>query len=161
MALKCGIDAVLYDTISYARIKYPHFELEKLRYKDTASELYSLCVYALACFGNIYKGDEGFWYRYGLSVLGALCTGASEWVWETLHKENIHQIFPVMREGKFLWKLVENTKKYHNDAQLRIKPLYISRKAVYLPSMNNPAPKDILYVCMSNGIRIKDLYYIL
>lgn len=154
-----GIHAYHYNVISDAERYHPHLKLEKLLYQDPVTELYALRSILAAQNQGKYAKDEQFWYEYGLMVFGPLCTGAAEWVLNQADESGINQIFPLMREGKFLCQLLKQASIRRNNTYT-IKPLYVSRKAVFLPSLDQPTRKDIDYVCKSNGIRMKDVFSI-
>ncbi len=156
---KMGIDAVFYDRISQAEMRFDFLKNERLLYDDIATELYSIRNLLGAQAFNKYDGAEQFWYNYGIMILGPLCTGATEWVLDQADSNNIKRIFPLMREGHFLCKLLEEACK-HRTSEYYVAPLYISRKSAFLPSLEKPRKEDITYVCTSNGIKVKDVFAI-
>lgn len=159
MPLKHGISAYCYDVISHSEYRFPFLKLERLYYNVEAGEIYALRN-LLACKkdGRLNRGKQ-FWYSYGLMILGPLCTAATEWVLDMADSSGIFRIFPLMREGRFLSQLLKTAANYREN-YYDVRPLYISRKAVFLPSLEGCGEKDFLYVFQSNGILIKDLFSI-
>ena len=154
-----GIDAVLYDVISHSEYNHSFLKIESLLYNCKATEIYALRNLTANIYSNKYSGEEQFWYQYGVMIFGPLCAGATEWVLDEAVKSGINRIFPLMREGQFLCRLLNEASK-HREEHFDIRPLYISRKAVFLPSLTKPTEKDILYVFKSHGILVKDVFAI-
>lgn len=159
MPLKHGISAYCYDVISHSEYRFPALKLERLLYNVEAGEIYALRN-LLACKKDGKPNREKqFWYSYGVMIMGPLCTAATEWVLDMADSSGIFRIFPLMREGRFLSQLLKTAADYREN-HYDVRPLYISRKAVFLPSLEGCEEKDFLYVFRSNGILIKDLFAI-
>lgn len=81
-------------------------------------------------------GDEKdkFWYEFGAGVLGPVLTLFVEWILKTAQKEGITHIYPLMREGVILSKLLQNSLAFHGSNRISVKPLYVSRESTFLPS---------------------------
>lgn len=156
---KLGIDTVFYDVISQAEMRFDFLKIERLLYAETATELFSIRNLLGAQAWSKYEGAERFWYLYGLMIMGPLCTGATEWVLDQADANDIKRIYPLMREGQFLCRLLGEATK-HRENDYYVAPLYISRKSAFLPSLEKPGRNDISYVCTSNGIKIKDVFAI-
>lgn len=156
---KMGIDTICYDVVSRAEYKFPFLKLERQNLDCKAQEIYALRNLLADIYSDRCLGDDRFWYLYGLMILGPLCTGATEWVLDEAKKHGISKIFPLMREGKFLCNLLKNSMEYRKE-NFDVRPLYVSRKAVFLPSLSNPTEKDISYVFNSHGILVKDVFEI-
>lgn len=157
--MKMGIDAICYDVVSRAEYKFPFLKLERQNLDCKASEIYVLRNLLAAMYKDKYSGDDRFWYLYGLMILGPLCAGAAEWVLDEAKENEISKIFPLMREGQFLCRLLNVASEYRKES-FDIRPLYVSRKAVFLPSLSKPTEKDISYVFNSHGILVKDIFEI-
>lgn len=93
---------------------------------------------------NIGERDEEtqFWYKEGVQIFGPLLTTVVEWVLDIAQREHIHRIFPLMREGKIFARLIRNAAKARN-MDIKVEELYISRKAVFLPSITEITKEDI------------------
>ena len=159
MPLKQGIAAYCYDVTSHSEYRFPFLKLERLLYSAQAGEIFALRNLLACREDDIPDRKMQFWYSYGLMILGPLCTAAAEWVLDMADSSGIFRIFPLMREGRFLSRLLKTAADYREN-HYDIRPLYISRKAVFLPSLEECGEKDFLYVFRSNGILIKDLFSI-
>lgn len=146
MPLCLGAKAVRYDVIGDARIRYPFFRVEEDIYGDGAEELYSLRIHA----ASLYEADDGereddrFWFELGAMQVAPLLTLAAEWVLDVAEKNGIRHIFPMMREGKFISKMLEAA-KHDRGWNGTIELLYISREALYPALLPVIKEKDIQY----------------
>ena len=141
-AKKAGIQSIYYSLISEARNRYPYLDYEKEYYGEIGKEIYAMRLLAA---DNKLKGEEKEWFEIGAMVLGPLLTCAAEWVLDVAEKTNIYNIYPMMREGYFLTKILKNAAKERNWQGV-IKPLYISRKALYPALLSVLKQKDVEYL---------------
>ena len=126
-----NISTIFYDVISGE--KYMALQMEQLRYGVLFPQVYSLRKYVASCIGNCEYEKEK-WFQIGAMVMGPLMTGFAEWILDTAEKENIKRIFPLMREGKIISKLLLKAAEYRSF-EFQIEPMYISRKAVFFPAL--------------------------
>lgn len=136
-----GFNAIFYPFISEAVVRYPFIPIEEGQYGILCEDLYTLRIMAAQ---NDLQDDAKLWYELGAMILGPFVTYASEWVLDVAEKNNIHQIFPMMREGKFLGEALEQAKK-HRNWNGNIISMYISRKALYPALLSVAKTKDIEY----------------
>lgn len=130
-AKNIGINTLLYDVISSDI--YSEFVMENIKYGRLCKELYALRRYA-ADKGNAYEGEKKEWFQYGAMIMGPLMTGLSEWVLDIAEKEKINNIYPLMREGMIISRLLNQAKEYR-ETKVCVQPVYVSRKAVFLPGI--------------------------
>lgn len=130
-AKELGIHTFYYDVISNEHEQF--FELEELKYGNIAGEIYALrkTIYNQA---EALNEEEKIWFRLGGCIIAPLLSAACEWVLYTAKKNSIKTIYPLMREGKILAELLSIANKKSN-LKINIKPLYVSRKAMFLPSI--------------------------
>ena len=141
-ARKKGLRAVYYPIISEGRRRYPYLDYEYGAYGDAGREIYS--VRLLAAENDLW-GEDREWYELGAMVLGPLLTFAADWVLDTAEENKIHNIYPMMREGRFLGKLLKRAAQERNW-EGHIEPMYISRKALYPGVLTVLKKKDIDYI---------------
>ncbi|WP_018305798.1 HAD-IA family hydrolase [Desulfitobacterium hafniense] len=153
-----GISAYWYDLIRTASLSYPQLRIEEAVFGNICGEIFATRLIAAL---NAPKADEErFWYGLGAMELGPLMTLATEWVLDIAEKESIKQIFPLMREGKFLSELLLQAKAARKS-DVRIKPLYISRKALYPALLGVLKEKDIQYLLTTHQMKLKSLLELL
>jgi len=151
-AKQVGFDTYHYNLISEAKIKYPYLELEKMAFHFSDVETYSLRVITAA------KKDN-FWYKTGAMIMGPMLSYFSMWISKIAEKEEIRVVRPMMREGDFLSKMIENASNYIGYL-LDIKPLYVSRFALYKVLFNEITIKEIEYMFSTNGMVLEELFRI-
>lgn len=103
-----------------------------------------------------YSEDIGHrnWFTLGAAFFAPLLVGTVEWVLDTAQENGINTIFPLMREGKLYAQLLREGAKARN-VSINIKELYVSRKSVFIPSIDKitkmeletllSAPKNTLH----------------
>lgn len=96
----------------------------------------------LGHFVHPLKDEPAAFFRYfGASVLGPGLCAFALWAVKDAIAKGINLICPIMREGAILAPLLENAISLL-DANIKVKPFYISRRAAFLPAMrelNEPA----------------------
>jgi HAD superfamily hydrolase (TIGR01549 family) len=158
-AKKLGIYTEFYDTISLSDENNQFLQLEELRYRNNASEIYALRNYV----GSLYRDEnpnDQYWYKLGSMILGPLFTFGMEWILDIAEENRINKIYPLMREGKLLGKLLRNAAQ-ERGAEVDVTELYISRNAVYLPSLEEISPGQIDYIITTTGLKVRDVFRIL
>lgn len=149
-----GIPTFYYSVFSEAEYIYPFFFLEQEKSSDKIDEIYSIRILA----GETrYTGEAKKWFQMGAMILGPLYTYAIEWVLNRMCEEKIEKIFPLMREGKFLSKLLSQA-IMHRDNHIQITPLYVSRKAVYEALKYNVSEMDIINIFETVHYKVKDFF---
>lgn len=156
---RIGVNAYWYDLIRTASLYYPQLRLEEAVFGSICGEIF---VTRLIAAQNASLAEEDrFWYGLGAMQLGPLMTFAVEWVLDTAEKEGIKYIFPLMREGKFLSELLKQAKAERAYNDVRIEPLYISRKALYPALLSVLKEKDIQYNLITHQMKLKSLLELL
>lgn len=136
-AKRAGWKSAYYSLISEAGFRYPYLGYEKEFYGDIGREIYAMRI--LAAGRCSLEGEEKEWFEMGAMALGPLLTYAAEWVLDLAQEKGITNIYPLMREGRFLAYLIKRAAKERNW-QGRVEPMYISRKALY-PGLNSVIKK--------------------
>jgi len=154
-----GINTIYYDVLNSD--KYMSLQLEEMKYGNLLPELYSLRRY-VADKGECYDSEEKFWFQMGALVLGPLMTGFTEYILDVADKENIEHIYPLMREGMIISRLLRKAAE-HRQREYRIEPMYISRKAAFLPALSEFGEEEYEEVIriLQNGGTIRDLFNML
>ncbi|MEZ2718660.1 HAD family hydrolase [Niallia circulans] len=131
------------------------FTWEEIKYnKPLVPELTSLRK--LTYHNNNEQFKEDYFYSWGSAVLGPILTIFSEWVVDICIKENIKGIFPIMREGALFSKLLEKAINNRN-LNIFVKPLFLSRQAVFLPSLISLDNEAIENIFDRRRLTVKDL----
>ncbi len=154
---KLGIDAYWYDLVSTANLHFSQLRIEEALYDNICGEIY---VTRLLATKKAPKSEEGFWFALGAMQLGPLMTYAAEWALNLAEQEGIKQIYPLMREGKFLSEIL-NYAKEQRGLEVKIEPLYISRKALYPSMLSVLKEKDIQYNLTTKRMKLGSLLELL
>lgn len=136
--LKLGMHAFHYDVIPEKM--YSIYDYEKTRHNIPQPGILSLRKLAASLRG--YEGKEKTAYGLGASVAGPVMSLYVSWICQRLEKAGIKRIYPFMREGYVLGKLLQEESDAHGMG-LVVKPVYISRKATYIPSIKNVNREEI------------------
>ena len=123
---KAGWRSIYYPMISEAHCRHPYLEYEKEFYGDIGREIYAMRILAA---DSSLEGEAKEWFEMGAMTLGPLLTYGAEWVLDLAEERNIHNIYPMMREGSFLSVLLRAAAGERNW-QGRIEPMYVSRRAL-------------------------------
>lgn len=137
MASEKGLQTIHYcihDADLYKGLQY-----ERLIYENNLPQLHAMRRY-VPSLNEEYSGD--LWYQSGVQIYGPLLSAFTEWVVDMAVKEEIHQIFPLMREGRLLTKLL-NAEIESRGLDIRVEPLYVSRKAVFIPALTQIKPDKL------------------
>lgn len=156
-AKELGINTFYYDVISGK--KFMSLELENLAFGNIVPEIYAIRSY-LSTLHNKYNEEQKKWYNIGLMVLGPLLTGLTEWTLNIAEKNNIDKILPFMREGKLFTQFLEQAIKYR-EKKFKVVPAYVSRKAVFLASIDKWDEKKIDEIYDIKRIRIGEIFSLL
>lgn len=156
-AKNLGMHTFYYDAISGKQ--FMSMELENLAYGNVAPEIYSLRNYVGTLYHK-YQEDEKKWYRLGITVLGPLLSSLAEWVLNTAEENNIDVILPFMREGKLFAKSLEQAIR-DRQKKISIVPAYVSRKSLFLASIDKWDEKEIEEIYNIKGIKIKEVFSLL
>jgi len=91
---------------------------------------------------KIIKTKNDFFYNYGMITIGPILSVFALWVIHDAMKKGITLICPIMREGILFGKLLKSASKALN-AGIEVREFYTSRKAAFLPFIEN-LDKDAL-----------------
>jgi predicted HAD superfamily hydrolase len=111
--------------------------LERIRTSMEIPEISSLRKLCCYLSEDTSSKQDQFWYRFGATVMGPLYSIFTEWVIENALQENIKNIYPLMRGGQVMSTFIENSLKEKSVTDISVKPIYISRRSSYLPSLPN------------------------
>ncbi len=117
-------------------ILYPIFKdipLELFIEKSLNCCVNSLFNLRLLFFAENKKKCENFWYREGALVWGPIISLYAEWVVKLSLKYGIKHIYPLMREGVLIGKVIRMVLENRN-VDIECKEMYVSRNTTYLAS---------------------------
>lgn len=148
-ALKAGISSSYYNIV-------PHkidsiYEREQIRYGTIVPQICSLRKLA----GS--RQDEDFWFTTGATIMGPVLSVFSEWVVDVCLKEKKTAVFPFMREGMLLGKLIQNVVD-RRGLNIRVEPFYISRQASYLAGLKVFNDEEMQKLFERNNFTVEDLF---
>lgn len=133
-----GMQAFYYDVIG--EHLYSIFDYEKIRHNVPQPALLSLRK--LCMEHTEYTGKEKTAYQLGSAVIGPVLSLYAAWACMRMQKLGISRIYPLMREGYLLGKLLE-AEAQNIGFSLLVHPIYISRKVTYLPSITEVNREEI------------------
>lgn len=153
-AQKMGLCTYHYNAIP----DQPHniYEYEKIRHNIPVPELLSL---RKICFYN--KDKQGFLqvetqaYEIGATIVGPFLTMFISHVMKRMKELGIKRIYPLMREGYILGKLLEKEAEDQNY-EIEIHPIYISRKVTYIPSICRVNREEIENMIGARNLTVKE-----
>ncbi len=149
-----GVKTYYYDVISDKNNMA--LGMEKLAFGSLVSQVASIRK-MLAKGLCQYNEEENIWYQIGATVMGPTLTGYAEWIIETAQNNNIKNIFPLMREGKLIASVLSVIIKERN-LPIKVEPMYISRRSMLLPSMDEWNSKKLDKIAKLKQINIKDIF---
>lgn len=148
--VELGIHTYFYGFISAAKIRHPFLYYEEEFYgKCPLDDFYWLRLLSSSKGSTDTKND--FFLNIGSMILGPFFTFAAEWIVDKAYSENVYQIRPFMREGKFFTALILNALKYR-EYSITVEPIYLSRLAVYKSLLSNPSRSAIEKFTIGAGI---------
>lgn len=157
-AKSIGIHTIYYDVISGNCME---IQMEQIKYGNIMPELYSLRRF-ISNKAKYLKEEKKQWFKTGAMVLGPIMSEIAEWVLDTAEKEQISTIYPLMREGKLITELLIQAASYR-DKKYHISPMYISRRAVYLPSITkfDKSEYEKLTISLKKNGKVKNIFEML
>ncbi len=124
-----NLTTLFYDYLNY-HMDSP-IDLEELYYIDNDTKFYML----RKLMENTIKSKENLFFKIGVTILGPLLSMYIKQIYSDMKKEKITLVLPLMREGSLLAAMLERFAENQNDKEIEVRPLYISRKSSYLPSL--------------------------
>lgn len=139
--LNKGISAIHYDAVPEKLNSI--YDYEKIRHDIPQPKILSLRK-VVSYHGQQKYSDElqRQAYEIGASIVGPFLTTYISYVCDRLQKSDIKRIYPLMREGYILGRLLEN-EALSRGMELEVKPIYISRKVTYIPSIKKIDREEI------------------
>lgn len=108
--------------------------------------------------GLAAEGDdaERFFYRFGAEMMGPFVHAFCDWVLDRCLELDRTEVHPLMREAHLLAPALENAAKLRG-LSIRIVPLYVSRQATLLASMDTFTERELSRVAELGPITIGEL----
>lgn len=156
-AKKEGIQAVHYDIIPESFNSM--YKMERLFSEELPDEIRSLRKLT----GNAYcykQKSENTAYKIGAEILGPVYVLFTEWILEYAKQNNIEKLFPLMRDGYVFEKLLNNSIENEN-LELKVSPLYISRRSSFLPIANQLDKELIESLMLKQGLSLNGLFQLI
>lgn len=142
-ALENGIQAIHYDVIPEKMNSI--YDYERIRHNIPQKEILSLrklVSFSSEFYNKDYGSNMKIAFDLGASIIGPFLTNYISWVCDQLEKLDIKRIYPFMREGYLLGELIKREVE-NRGSELLVKPIYISRKVTYLPSIEKVNREEI------------------
>ncbi|SOB91255.1 haloacid dehalogenase-like hydrolase [Ureibacillus xyleni] len=151
-----GLKSIYYNVIN--ENIFSIYKIEEALTEAPLNELRSL----RKLIGNTtnYKGDNLKWYQIGAQIFGPVYALYCEWILDYAKQMKVKQIAPMMREGALFKKLLENNIQDEN-LDIVVKPLYVSRKATFLPSLTTFDELVVTELLERDFLSINDLFNLL
>jgi predicted HAD superfamily hydrolase len=156
-AIKFGIQAFHYDVIPDRLNSI--YDFEKIRHDIPQPIILSLRKIA-ADNNAIFSKEEKLAFTIGASVLGPFLSLFTSHIVNRLKQLNIHAIYPLMREGYLLAELL-NREINEQKLDIKVKPIYTSRKASYIPAIDKIDREEIENIIGVRNISIEELILVL
>ena len=142
-AIENGIQAFHYDAIPEKMNSI--YDYERIQHNTPQREILSLRK-AVSFSPKFHSKDVSMdmknAFELGASIIGPFLTNYISWVCDELEKLKIKRIYPLMREGYLLGELLKR-EALDRGFSLHVKPIYISRKVTYLPSIEKVNREEI------------------
>ena len=153
-ALAKGLQAIHYDVIPEKM--YGIYDYEKIRHDSPLPQLLSLRK--AAGYGSMQNdGKDKTAYEIGAGVIGPFLTLYVSWVVDRMLELGISRIYPLMREGYLLGELLKKEAENRNiEVKIEVKPIYISRKVTYIPSIQRINREEIENMIGARNLTIKE-----
>jgi FMN phosphatase YigB (HAD superfamily) len=136
------------------------FHWDTIRHAGMLPQLTSIRKLAGLSMADEADEDERFFYRFGAGVLGPFLHGWCEWVIDECIRENRTEVHPLMREAYLLAPMLEKAAQMRG-IELVVKPLYISRQATYLASLEKFDEEAMNRLLELNWVTAGDLFAML
>jgi predicted HAD superfamily hydrolase len=149
--LRKGMHAFHYDVVPEKL--YSIYDYEKIRHDVLHPEILSLRKLAVSL--GEYKDQERTAYELGSAVIGPVLSLYVSWVCKRLEESGIQRIYPFMREGYVLGKLLQEESDT-NGLGLSVHPIYISRKVTYIPSIKEVTREEVENMIGARNLTIRE-----
>lgn len=105
---------------------------EESYHKNLVPQLYSMRLLAEYERKEAHREEVG--YELGALFFGPVLAVFTDWLLLEAKNRNTKAIYPIMREGELFEKLIKQAVEFYEIEGMEVKPLYLSRKSVFLPS---------------------------
>lgn len=153
-AVKKGMAAIHYDVVPDKLNSI--YDYERIRHNVPQPGIMSLrksVVYNNA--GRFKEGIQRDAYEIGASITGPFLVMFTSNVCNRLKELGINRIYPLMREGYILGKLLE-TEAAYRGLDLYVHPIYISRKVTYIPSIEKVNREEIENMIGARNLTVEE-----
>ena len=162
-ARKRKIRAIHYDIFNRLPLELVY---EKMCFECGITLLYSS---RLIMNQRLKHHSQDFWYRQGALIWGPVLALYADWIVDTAIKNKIVNIYPLMREGVLLTKII-NKAVEKRGIEINVKPMYVSRHTT-LSARFDGMCKELYDYCIEQpymtiggifellGLEIKDTIY--
>lgn len=152
--LNMGISAVHYNAVPDSLNSI--YDYEKIRHDIPQKKILSLRkVTSYHGMQKYADNIEKQAYEIGSSIVGPFLTTYISYVCDRLQKSGIKRIYPFMREGYILGELLEK-EAASRGMELEVKPIYISRKVTYIPSITKIDREEIENMIGARNLTINE-----
>lgn len=155
-AQNAGIEAVYYEDIIEDILSI--YALEESWFGESIPQLRSLRKLVNGC--NFHNKEEEQLFNIGSQIFGPVYTLFIEWVIQYAEKKGVKKICPLMREGALFSKML-NIAIEKKQLTIDVTPLYVSRKATYLPSLKTFDEQTVEELLKRRKLALRDLFDLL
>lgn len=146
-----------------------HFDIEALCGRTLMQEEFASGKYlqrfrnlrAMYMMSGSYKAGKGKAYKIGWTTLGPVLTYYTEWLIKLAKDNRIHNIYPLMREGVLISKLLNIGLSNGGEPDICVKPLYVSRMVTMFGKYNTVDESFFEMLMELEQVTITDLYRLL
>jgi GT2 family glycosyltransferase/predicted HAD superfamily hydrolase len=132
------IGSMKYNIKSYYYKQYT-YKQSKIINREDAINNNNYLIYSFnslrSLISNTCKVDNyKEYFEYGSFMIGPIMALFADWIVDNAKKYNIKKILPFMREGELLSQLIIKVVE-HENIELEVKPVYLSRQSINLASL--------------------------
>lgn len=155
-AQNAGIEAIYYDDIIEDILSI--YSLEESWFGESIPQLRSLRKLVNGC--NFHNKEDEQLFNIGSQIFGPVYSLFIEWVIQYAEKNGVKKVCPLMREGALFSKML-NMAIEKRQLSIDVTPLYVSRKATYLPSLKTFDEKTVEELLKRRKLALRDLFDLL
>lgn len=136
------------------------YHWESIRHRDVLPPLKSLRKLAGASCGRAEHGppaaETAAFHELGAGMAGPFLTALCDWAIDVCVAEGRTEVHPLMREGVLLAPMLEQAAQLRG-VPLRVVPLYVSRQATYLASLERFDEAELERLIRSGDAKVGEL----
>lgn len=132
-----------YQRIEKARPYYAFKESAKSIYDSVYMPMAPSCMHRYSSYISELINSDNDYEIIGASTFGPVLVAFAEWILNTSSENNISQIFPLMRDGYVMTRILRRMVECRN-LPIEVKPLYVSRRALFMPNNQIPDADEYL-----------------